>query len=119
MDAQRSVGDVQDERLTIFDLAVPVEFYPWGEAGSPDSRWGLYAAPRVVFQTLDDRLEQQSTDGSLIAGVLGVAGRWRFFAVTGELNLARAADMGIATTSGDDWHLLPVAGVRVILPMRN
>ena len=114
MTSQRLEGGLQDERMTAWDFALPVTFYPFGEQ-FVDHRWGVYVAPRLVFQTFEDRLAIQTTKGTLAGGLLGVAARWRYFALTGELNFARTPDMGLAFESG--WLVLPMLSVRGMVPI--
>ena len=110
---------VQDDRLSAWDVALPVTFYPVGDQPA-DRRWGVYAAPRLIFQTFEDRLTSQAEKGTLVAALLGVAARWQYVAVTGELNLAHAPSMSFAnTTFQGGWILLPMAGASVILPIGN
>jgi hypothetical protein len=117
MTSARSRSDVQDERLNMWDVAVPAELYLRGDS-APDTRWGVYAGPRLTRQVFEDRLTGRTSRGSLKAGFAGVAARWRSFAITGELNLARTADMGFGPVStGRQWLLLPMAGVRAMLPI--
>ena len=107
MSSQRDRGTLQDERLTALDVALPLTVYPWGEQ-FVDRRWGIYAAPRLVFQSFEDRLAGETTDGTLAAALLGVVARWRHFALTGELNLARTPSLSFgSTTSQSEWLLLP------------
>ena len=107
----------QDERLSAWDITLPLEIYPWGEQ-FVDRRWGLYAAPRLVFQTFEDRLASETTKGTLAAALLGVAARWRYVAVTGELNFARTPTMSAgSTTFQGGWLLLPMLSVRGMLPI--
>ena len=107
----------QDERLSAWDITLPLEIYPWGEQ-FVDRRWGLYAAPRLVFQTFEDRLANETTKGTLAAALLGVAARWRYVAVTGELNFARTPSMSFGgTTFQGGWLLLPMLSVRGMLPI--
>ncbi len=110
---------VQDERLTAFDIAVPLTFYRGDlEFADADYRWGVYAGPRLVLQTFDDRLVPETTKGTLAAAMVGVAGRWRYVAVTGELNFARAPGLTFGgTTLQGGWHLLPMASIRTMIPL--
>lgn len=115
--SQRSRYDVQNDLLLAWDVALPLEFYPLG-GQSPDHRLGLYAAPRFVFQTLDDRLRGVSTKGTMAGGLLGLAARWRYVALSGELNLAKTPTMSyVGTTFPGGWLVLPMAGISVILPL--
>ncbi len=83
-----------------------------------DDRWGVYAAPRLVFQTFEDRLASETTKGTLASALMGVAARWRNVAVTGELNFARTPNMGFGnTTFQSGWILLPMLSVSGILPI--
>jgi hypothetical protein len=106
---------VQDERMNAWDFALPVEVYPLG-APLPDRRWSVYAGPRLVFQSFEDDLSQERTEGTLAAALVGSAGRWRRVALAGELNLARTPDMTFADMSfGGGWILLPMASLRVVI----
>jgi len=115
MTSERQQGGLQDERMTAWDIALPLTFYPWGEQ-FVDHRWGVYAAPRLVFQTFEDRLVSETMKGTLAAGLLGVAARWRHFALTGELNFARTPDMG-STAFESGWILLPMLSARGLIPI--
>jgi hypothetical protein len=117
MRAARERLDEQDERLSAVDLAVPVEFYP---VGGPlvDYRFGIFAAPRLTFQSFEDRLARETTTGTMVSGVVGLVGRWRYFAVSGELNFARTPTMTFGDATFDSgFHMLPVMGVRGIIPI--
>ena len=115
--SERQRGGLQDERLAAWDIALPLEIYPAGEQ-FVDYRWGVYAAPRLVFQTFEDRMTSETTKGTLAAALLGVAARWRYIAVTGELNFARTPTMSFgSTTSQRGWLLLPMASVRGMIPI--
>ncbi len=114
MTSQRLEGSLQNERMTAWDFALPVTFYPFGEQ-FVDQRWGVYAAPRLVFQTFEDRLAIRTTKGTLAGGLLGVVARWRYFALTGELNFVRTPDMGGAFESG--WLVLPMLSARGMIPI--
>jgi hypothetical protein len=117
MSAQRDRGTVQDERMAALDIALPVAFYPFGEQ-FVDHRWSVYVAPRLVFQTFEDRLVSETTKGTLAAALLGVAARWRYVALTGELNFARTPSLSFGgTTSQSGWLLLPIASVTGMLPI--
>lgn len=115
--AARERSDTQDERLSAVDIAFPVEFYP---VGGPlvDYRFGIFAAPRLTFQTFEDRLARETTRGTMVTGVVGVVGRWRYFAVSGELNFARTPTMTFNdVTFESGLIMLPVLGVRGIIPI--
>ena len=115
MTSERQQGGLQNERMTAWDIALPLTFYPWGQQ-FVDHRWGVYAAPRLVFQTFEDRLVSETMKGTLAAGLLGVAARWRYFALTGELNFARTPDMG-STAFESGWILLPMLSARGLIPI--
>lgn len=117
MAAARERLDMQDERLSAVDLALPVEYYP---IGGPlvDYRFGIFAAPRLTFQRFEDRLARETTTGTMVTGVVGLVGRWRYFSVSGELNLARTPTMTFDdATFASGVHLLPVMGVRGVIPI--
>ena len=111
-------NSAQDERLTGFDIALPLTVYPWDlEFGGADYRWGVYAAPRLVLQTFEDRSVRETTKGTLAAALVGIAARWRYVAVTGELNFARTPSMTFRqVTFQGGWHLLPMVSVRGMIP---
>jgi hypothetical protein len=121
LSATRQRGSVQNERMTAWDVALPMTFYPVGsQFAGADYRWGVYVAPRLVFQSFEDRLTRETTSGTLAAGLLGVVARWRHVTLTGELNFAHAPSMTFGnTTSQGGWGLLPMASVSVILPIGN
>jgi len=117
MGAERARSDVQDERLTALDIALPVELYRSGPVVT-DTRFGLYAAPRLVFQTFEDRLGRETTKGTMAAALVGVVARWRWFATMGELNFARTPTMSFSdATFPGGWILLPMMSVRGIIPL--
>jgi hypothetical protein len=94
-----------------------LEVYPWGEQ-FVDRRWGIYVGPRLVFQTFEDRLTGETTDGTLAAALLGVVARWRYFALTGDLNFARTPTLSFGgTTRQGEWILLPMLAVSGMLPI--
>ena len=117
--SQRWRYDVQDDLLLAWDVALPLEFYPLG-GPSPDHRLGLYVAPRFVFQTLEDRARRVTAKGTMAGGLLGLAARWRYVALSGELNFAKTPTMSyVGTTFPGGWLALPMAGVSVIIPLGN
>ena len=117
MTAQRERFGVQDERLTAWDIALPLTYYPAGDQFI-DHRWGVYVAPRLVFQNFEDRLAGEAINGTLAAALLGVVARWRHVALTGEMNIARTPGISFGNTpSPGGWILLPMASVSVILPV--
>ena len=63
-------------------------------------------------------MTSETTKGTLAAALLGVAARWQYVAVTGELNFARTPTMSFgSTTSQSGWLLLPMASVRGMIPI--
>ena len=117
--SQRWRYDVQDDLLLAWDVALPLEFHPLG-GPSPDHRLGLYVAPRFVFQTLEDRARRVTAKGTMAGGLLGLAARWRYVALSGELNFAKTPTMSyVGTTFPGGWLALPMAGVSVIIPLGN
>jgi hypothetical protein len=117
MTAERQLFGVQDERMTAWDLALPLTFYPVG-GQVMDHRWSVYVAPRLVFQTFEDRMTRETTNGTLAAALLGVAARWPYFALTGEINLAHTPSMSLGNTPFQGgWILLPMVSGNVILPI--
>lgn len=115
--SQRNLFDVQDERLTAWDVALPLEVYRVDPLGA-DYRLGMYVAPRLVSQTFEDRSTGEITRGTLKAALVGVAARWRHFAITGEINIAHTPTMTFSNrTFPGGWILLPMGSVRGILPI--
>lgn len=117
MESTRVDGDVQDEHFSAWDVAVPVEYYPLLSEGVVDRRWSVYAAPRLIIQTFDDRLADVTDKGTLAAGLLGTAARWRHFSVAGELNIAHTTPLGAPTGVGGDWLVLPAISFRGMIPL--
>jgi hypothetical protein len=114
-DRQRS--DVQNESLTAFDLAVPVEFSPLG-GGGVDHALGIYAGPRLVHQTFTDHTAMRTTRGTLTGGFLGLVARWGWLSLNGELNTMHRPDMmPVGGSPGGGWILLPAGSLRVMLPL--
>lgn len=117
MSSARERLDEQDERLSAVDLAVPVEFYP---VGGPlvAYRFGIFMAPRLTFQRFEDRLARETTTGTMVSAVVGLVGRWRYFAVSGELNFARTPTLTFDDATFESGvHMLPVMGLRGIVPI--
>ena len=82
-------NSVQNERLTAWDVALPLTFYPAGlQFAGAENRWGVYEAPRLVFQTFEDLVAGETTKGTLAAGLLGLVARWKYISVRGEVNFA-------------------------------
>ncbi len=67
---ERRSGDVQDEKLRVFDLAVPVEFL-LTKPGTPGGV-SAFVAPRVVIEDYEDLLRPSESVNVAIAGMLGV-----------------------------------------------
>ncbi len=105
--------------MTAWDVALPVTVYPFDlQFADADYRWGVYAAPRLVFQTFEDRMTGLTTKGTMAAALLGGVARWRHFAVTGELNFAHTPTTTFGnTTFPGGWLLLPMVSVRGIVPL--
>lgn len=117
MQARRTVGLVQDEELTAWDIALPVELgrLPWA---FQQDRLRVYAAPRVVLQDFQDRQTPVSRQGAMMGGLAGVSGRWRHVAVAGELNVLHRPSMDYpGVRSGSGWIVLPMGSLRFILPI--
>lgn len=117
MKARRTEGTVQDEELTAWDIAFPLELnrLPGGLGGD---RLGVYAAPRIVLETFQERRGPASQSGTLVGGLAGISGRWRYVALAGEVNVLHRPVMdypGVVSSSG--WILLPMGSIRLILPI--
>ena len=119
MSANRASGSVQDDWLNAWDVALPVTIYPDAlQFAGPENRWGVYAAPRLIFQTFEDRVARETTKGTAAAGLLGAVARWKYVAVRGELNVAHTASLSLGnTTTQGGWILLPLISLSVILPI--
>jgi hypothetical protein len=117
--ASRVRDDVQADYLTALDIAVPIEIYRTN--GPLDgTRLGAYIAPRVMLQIFEDRRTRpwRTTKGTMLGALVGVAGRWRYIALSGELNFVRTPLMHFENaTFGNGWHLLPTGRFRVMLPL--
>jgi len=108
-----------DDRLTALDVAIPVELYPLGGT-LPDHRLGVYVAPRFAFQNFEDLHAQEATQGTVRAAVVGIIRRWRHLSLSGELNFANTPEMTLGdTTFPGGTHVLPVLGVRGMIPFGN
>jgi hypothetical protein len=117
MHSARERGETQNESLSALDLTVPVEFYTLG-GPLADYRFGVFAAPRLTHQRFTDRTAHETTTGTLVAAVAGLVGRWRFVAVSGELNFARTPTMTFGDVTFESGvHVLPVLGLRGIIPL--
>ena len=117
MSSQRISGTLQDERMSAWDIALPVTVYP-ASGQLTDYRWGVYAAPRLIFQTFDDRMTRETTKGTMAAVLLGLSARWRYLAMTGEMNFSHAPNMTFGgTTLPGRWIVLPMARVSAIFPI--
>ncbi len=117
--SSRTDGLAQDDHLSAWDLALPVEYDLVAHDGSARSGgWSVYAAPRLVFQSFDDRLAGVTDSGTLAAGLFGLAGRWRHFAIAGELNIAHTSRLGSpAGVDAGDWLLLPAMSLTGMIPI--
>lgn len=117
--SSRVSGSAQDEHLSAWDLALPIEYALVSADGDPaSSHWSVFGGPRLVFQTFEDRLANVTESGTLAAGLFGLAGRWRHFAIAGELNVAHTSPLGLpAGVDGGDWLLLPAVSVRGMIPI--
>ena len=110
--SERSLGDVQDERVRSFDLAVPSELLL---TSSDDQRLDLsgYLAPRIVVERYDDRLDPaqtlHTTHWGALAGLHGRLGHLHLFAELTLLHLAGRTVRG--ATLGSDWMAIPALGV--------
>ena len=112
-------NSVQNERLTAWDVALPLTFYPAGlQFAGAENRWGVYGAPRLVFQTFEDLVAGETTKGTLAAGLLGLVARWEYISVRGEVNFAHTPSMTFGgTTSQGGWIVLPMASLSLMLPI--
>jgi hypothetical protein len=117
MGADRTRHEVQNEHLSALDLAVPVELYPLS-GPLVDYRFSIFAGPRMVIQTFEDRDARTTTRGVMLGVVGGLVGRWRHFALSGELNLVKTPEMTFGGERlGGGVHVLPMLGVRGIIPI--
>ena len=67
--AERSAGDVQDERLRTVDVALPLEFL-LTHRGQP-IRFSTFLGPRAVFEDYADRLDPNDSMRTTLLGLLG------------------------------------------------
>jgi hypothetical protein len=109
--SSRVSGDLQDERVTTLDLAVPAERLL---AASADGRHELsaYLGPRIIFENYDDRLTPgeslEATHAGGLAGIHGRAGRFHLF---GELNFLHFPGRIVRGQSYDGgWMVIPSVG---------
>lgn len=117
LSSARESSDEQNERLSAVDVAVPVEYYPI-DGVLADYRFGIFAAPRLTYQSFTDRHANETTTGTIVSAVAGLVGRWRYFALSGELNFSRTPTMTFADATFDSgFLLLPVMEVRAIIPI--
>lgn len=117
MHGRRTQGRVQNEEITAWDVALPVELYrlPWNLGLD---RMGVYAAPRVVLEAFYDRQTEITRAGTMMGGLAGISGRWRYVALAGELNVLNRPSIDYqGVPSGSGWILLPMGSVRFILPI--
>lgn len=110
--SDRAAGDVQDERVTTFDLAVPAEF----RLASSESRrrdFSAYAGPRIARINYDDRLEPAfDLNSTYWGGLIGVHARISNFHFFGEASLIRLPARTARGVAYDGrWTVSPALGI--------
>lgn len=114
---RRRDDPVQDDRVAAFDAAFPLEIYP-RSGPLPDHRLGLYAAPRIVVESFENRTAGLEGSGTLLAAVVGVAFRTRYVGLALEANVARTPGMRLGAWSvGPGWIFLPMAALQGTVPL--
>jgi len=111
---RRERTDVQDERLSALNFALPVEFHALTSGPFMDQRLTVYAAPRLVLQSFKDRLNRRRdiTGGTLAGAVAGVAARLRYFATIAEMDLRPHSDDGVFGNDVRQWLARSTDGQR-------
>jgi hypothetical protein len=110
--SSRVSADLQDERVTALDLAIPAERLL---AASADG-WhelSVYLGPRIIFENYDDRLTPgeslEATHAGGLAGIHGRAGRFHLF---GELNFLHFPGRVVRGQPYDSgWMVIPSVGI--------
>ena len=119
--ASREAGGAQDESLRSVDLAVPVEFdwirSPEGTRNSSVKDLSVFAGPRIIHQSLDDKQTGESESGTLWGINFGLRSRLSYIGLIGELNFAWTPGMTLGGIRSErDFIVLPMAGVQVLIP---
>jgi len=107
----------QDETMTAWDLAVPVERRLLAVEGEPGQGLFGYVGPRVVFEEFRDNVTREETSGSSWGGVLGMRARRSLFVVSGELNLVRTPPLALGSGAPHvgGWTVLPAINFRLVV----
>ena len=110
----RVSGQLQDERVRVFDLAVPAEFLVASDADGVRDL-SAYGSPRLMIERYDDNLDRAESLHTAHWGVLaGLHGRIGHVHLFGELNLLRLGARTVRGESfGSDWMVVPAIGVAV------
>lgn len=111
--ADRISGSVQNDKLRSYDLAVPVEFL-LSPLGNTDEI-SAFAAPRVVIENYDDRVNPGESMHVVIPGVVGgVRLRYGFLHLFGELSLVYVPEnQFMGRTFAGNVQVFPVLGASV------
>lgn len=111
-------SSVQDDRMSGWDVALPVTLYPLSHDNSPDGRLGVYVAPRLVFESFEDRLATETSEGTMTGGSVGLRGRWKWVSLTGELTVVSTPDMSLGAQSFPSGLIvLPAMSASLMLPV--
>lgn len=110
--SSRVSGDLQDERVTTLDLAVPAERLLAASADGWHELSG-YLGPRIIFENYDDRLTPgESLEATHVGGLAGIHGRAGRFHLFGELNYLHLPGRVVRGQSYDGgWMVVPSVGV--------
>ena len=108
----REAGDVQDERVTTLDVAVPAEILV-GQSLERRREASVYLAPRVVHERYSDRLDPGENLRTTHWGALaGLHGRIHNLHLFGELNLLHLATRTVRGADLEGGFLvIPAIGI--------
>lgn len=111
--ADRISGTVQDDKLRSYDLAVPVEFLlsPLGNSNEISA----FAAPRVVIENYDDRVNPGESMNVVIPGAVGgVHFRYGILHLFGEMSLMYVPEnQFMGQNFAGNLEVIPSLGVSV------
>lgn len=118
--SSRVVPGVQDESVTAWDLALPIEYT--GAGGGREDPFGFYAGPRFVRQAFESRIVEAGAppadDGVAWGGVLGLRKRVGWLHVAAEGSLMRAPRLQVGSFgSRDGWIFIPALTGKLVLPI--
>jgi len=112
----RVSGDLQDEEVRAFDVAIPAEFLLSASADHTLD-FGAYAAPRLIVERYDDHLNRaeslDATHWGILAGIHARARHVHLFAELTLLHLGARTVRGMPL--GPDWMAVPSIGLAIHL----